>query len=288
MEPTTAIERRSNLTREEFIEQYLVPRKPVLLTDALNGQALLQKWTLDYFKQRYGSLKANILAFQPGFTRPARLDMTVGEYIEALQQNTWQKDWPAGYPAPYLERWMEFDPLWGTRAAEIASEYQTPSYFKDSSHVLPKFLRLGISLHLFIGPAGTIVWPHYDSYMTHAWSCNVTGRKRWLLYSPDQAALLYDNNGRSPVHAEEPDFDRFPLFRQARAIEAVNGPGETVFVPSGWFHYVRSLEPTISISGNFINGNMGTYLSDLASTAVRLAGLEIRKRLLGGSPEASQ
>lgn len=42
--------------------------------------------------------------------------------------------------------------------------------------------------------------------------------------------------------------ERYPRFRTARYIEGVLGPGECLYVPLGWWHYVRSLTPSFSVS----------------------------------------
>ena len=49
----------------------------------------------------------------------------------------------------------------------------------------------------------------------------------------------------SVVDFEQPDFDRHPRFREAlaHARRAVLGPGDAIFIPSMWWHHVRSLEP---------------------------------------------
>ncbi|EKG15730.1 Transcription factor jumonji/aspartyl beta-hydroxylase [Macrophomina phaseolina MS6] len=46
------------------------------------------------------------------------------------------------------------------------------------------------------------------------------------------------------------DFEeRFPRFREVEGCrEALLGPGECLYVPKGWWHYVRSLTPSFSVS----------------------------------------
>jgi JmjC domain, hydroxylase len=48
----------------------------------------------------------------------------------------------------------------------------------------------------------------------------------------------------------------FPGLDRARsvAVEVIQEPGETIFVPSNVFHTVENLEPTLSINHNWING----------------------------------
>lgn len=269
------IDRRSKLSRQEFLDQYLLPRRPVVLTDAFEGASARHTWSLAYFRERYGALEVPLTSYQCGFVRPLRRKVRLADYIDSIVHDTWQEGWDPAYAAPYLDRWMIFDPLWGSRAADMAASFRVPAYFDDQSRWLPKPLRIGISLQIFIGPAGTIAWLHEDAIKTHAWSCNFMGRKRWLIFSPDQAPCIYAKRGLSPVDAEHPDLARFPRFRDARPLEAIQGPGDTVFVPSGWFHQVRSLEPTISLSGNFVSDNLGQYLGDLVVSGTRV----VRDRL---------
>lgn len=41
---------------------------------------------------------------------------------------------------------------------------------------------------------------------------------------------------------------RFPLFKDAEYVEGVLGPGECLYIPVGWWHYVKSLGPSFSVS----------------------------------------
>ena len=52
---------------------------------------------------------------------------------------------------------------------------------------------------------------------------------------------------------EQPDVERFPLFERATAYECVIGPGDALFIPPDWWHHVRGLEKSITMSNNFFN-----------------------------------
>ena len=48
---------------------------------------------------------------------------------------------------------------------------------------------------------------------------------------------------------ERKDFEcKFPGFAQAAYVECVLGPGECLYLPPGWWHYVRSLSASFSVS----------------------------------------
>jgi hypothetical protein len=82
--------------------------------------------------------------------------------------------------------------------------------------------------------------------------CVVSGRRRFTLFPPDQIANLYigpldfapTGAPMSLVSLREPDFARFPKFRDALAVAvtAELGPGDAIFIPPLWWHHVESLE----------------------------------------------
>jgi hypothetical protein len=83
-------------------------------------------------------------------------------------------------------------------------------------------------------------------------ACVVAGRRRVTLFPPQQLSNLYigplDFNPAgqaiSLVDFDAPDYDRFPRFAEAleHAQVAELGPGDAVFIPSMWWHYMQALE----------------------------------------------
>ena len=71
----------------------------------------------------------------------------------------------------------------------------------------------------------------------------MVGRKRWTLFPPSQTPFLRHASIRdryvSDVRAV--DASEFPAFARASPILLEQGPGETLFVPSGWHHFVENL-----------------------------------------------
>jgi hypothetical protein len=89
---------------------------------------------------------------------------------------------------------------------------------------------------------------HHDR--DHNLACVIAGRRRFVLFPPEQVVNLYIGPIDNPpplsiVDLEAPDFSRFPRF--AKALEAAQiaetEPGDAVFMPRHWWHHVTSRDP---------------------------------------------
>lgn len=88
---------------------------------------------------------------------------------------------------------------------------------------------------------------HHD--LTNNFMAQVVGRKQIKLISPLHQPLLYNHlHCYSEVDLDNIDFDRFPLFRQVKIHEVTLHPGELLFLPVGWWHHVRALDASITIT----------------------------------------
>ena len=110
------------------------------------------------------------------------------------------------------------------------------------------------------------VAPHFDEDRNLA--CVVSGRREFVVFPPDQISNLYigpmlTTPGGVPislVDAWDPDLERFPRFAEARAAAqtATLEPGDAIFIPSLWWHGVRSLE-SFNVLVNYWWGGRSDY-----------------------------
>jgi len=96
----------------------------------------------------------------------------------------------------------------------------------------------------------SMIAPHFDN--NHNIACVVSGSRRFTIFPPEQLGNLYlgpllRTPGGTPISVvdlHEPDFEKFPKFREALASarEAVLEPGDAIYIPILWWHGVESLK----------------------------------------------
>ncbi len=103
---------------------------------------------------------------------------------------------------------------------------------------------------IWLGNA-TQVATHFD--LSDNFAGVVAGRRQFTLFPPDATKDLYvgplnvtlAGQPVSMVDPLAPDLDRYPDFPKAqeKALQAELGPGDVIFIPTLWWHHVRSLGP---------------------------------------------
>jgi hypothetical protein len=91
---------------------------------------------------------------------------------------------------------------------------------------------------------------HYDVDLSHVFLNQIHGRKRVILFSPDQSRHLYHLpfTVASHVNILDPDFKKHPALAHVRGQEVMLEPGETLFIPRGYWHNIEYTDGGYSIS----------------------------------------
>lgn len=103
-----------------------------------------------------------------------------------------------------------------------------------------------------------------ESLRTSIWNALVVGHKRWCLFPPQTSVSLRDENDKEKRKQQEKEaitwFNTFyPKTKYSnwpedcKPIEILQNPGETIFVPLGYWHVVLNLDDKIAVTQIFCN-----------------------------------
>ncbi|WP_313269218.1 cupin-like domain-containing protein [Epilithonimonas vandammei] len=223
-----------DITKEEFFEKYLKPRKPVVIKNMARKWSAYQKWTMDYMKQAVGDVEVPL--YDSSKADPAApinasaAKMKFADYIDLIEKE------------PTDLRIFLFDPI-----------KQAPKLLDD--YIFPKDLMGGFLdkyPNMFFGGKGSVTFLHYDIDMAHIFHTHFNGRKHILLFDYKWKDRLYQipyaTYALEDYDIENPDFTKFPALDGVEGIECYLEHGDTLFMPTGWWHWMKYLDGSFSIS----------------------------------------
>jgi histone arginine demethylase JMJD6 len=110
-----------------------------------------------------------------------------------------------------------------------------------------------------VGPERSGSKVHIDPLATSAWNTVIVGKKRWVIFPPETAKSTCEAAGLFEEGEDDEAGNYFmKVLERLKAsnpdlvcYEFTQNPGETLLVPSGWWHAVLNLEDTVAITQNF-------------------------------------
>jgi hypothetical protein len=217
------VERRKNISVQEFWTRYATPGVPVLLEGLAEEWPARSLWTLDFFKRNYGRNDVTVYASERK-TNPRV--MQLGSYLEYME-NTQDEN------PDYLSRWC-----FSSTFPELAAQYRRPPHFPCWTDLLPCEIRPAWKW-IYMGPPRSGSAMHRDFMGTAAWNVLFAGEKAWRFYPPSAGP---------------------PSFAEGEGWSCVQRPGDIIYTPSNWWHQVRNETCTLALTENFINETNGHCL----------------------------
>jgi hypothetical protein len=230
---TVPIERVKDITKQEFIEKYYKPQRPVLIENLTKDWVAHTKWTIDYFQEHAGDLIVPLYNSEPtkgkqNSAAPVK-EMKMYDYLQLLKTQ------------PTDLRIFFFNLL-----------DNMPELLKDIAYPdidLKFFKRLPV---MFFGGGGSRVLPHYDMDLSDLVHFHFQGHKSVILFAPEQTKYLYkvpfSVHNLETINMDNPDFDAYPALKNVVGIHAEMKHGDALYMPSGYWHYIKYLDGGFSIT----------------------------------------
>lgn len=220
----------TTITREEFQREFYKPQKPVVLRGLWKQYPAYTKWTMDFFKQTMGNIEVGLYGNRKeDLSKTLQVPNAVMRFDEYLNL-------------------IEREPT-DLRLFLFPVFKHKPELLKDFDY--PKIASGYIKIpFMFFGPSNSIVRMHQDIDMSNVFLTQFHGRKRVVLFAPDQSELLYrlPFNVHSTVDVDHPDYDSYPGLNYVKGMSTVIEHGDTIFMPSGYWHHIEYLDGGFGLS----------------------------------------
>jgi hypothetical protein len=240
------IDRRENLSTESFFTHYVAKNRPVVVSGALRNCLALSQWKIGYLRKISGD---RTVTLKQGLNDEGVADLKtvttrLNDYldqVEIFEAQLQRKEVSARDRPPYLHDLPLLSVL--PNAANDLDGFPSgyfPEWYQSNWIKYAQF---------FFGPSHSLTPLHFDCLLTHNLFFQVKGRKRFILLQYDQLSSCYRYKWRwCKVDAENPDFIRHPLYREAQIQECIVEPGDMLYMPAGMLHHVRSLDCSMSFN----------------------------------------
>jgi cupin-like protein len=235
----SAVDKVSTINSKDFVESYFKPLKPLVIKDVAKAWPALTKWTPEFFKEQHG--KKQVKVYDGSFVEAGDnymsgvKTMNLSDYIEQVL-NT-----------PQDLRMFLYNIK--SEIPEIINDIVFPDIVNGFSK---KFV------FMFFGCKDSVTQMHFDIDMSHVFHTALYGKKTITLFSYEQSKNLhrYPFTCRSYVDIDNPDYERFPGLKKAKGYQVVLEKGETLFIPSGYWHHVVYDEPGYAVSLRCANSTL--------------------------------
>lgn len=216
------------------------PGIPVIITDFVSPESpAWKKWNYDFFKQIAGELPVDVYGREDDSMDRAASSpiakMSFAEYLNHIESH------------PTENRLFLFNLM------KIRPELKDDIIYNDvTGGKIIKWLP-----YMFFGGAGSCTRNHFDIDMSHVFITQYQGIKKIWLFPQEESDLLYKPpfNFHSIVNLKRNTPEEYPAIAKLQGFEAIIHPGETLFMPASWWHYIQYETQGYSISVRAL-GNM--------------------------------
>jgi len=242
----------STVNFEEFERKYVANGgRPAMITNVVeekNWRAKDRWHSKEQLVSGYGNVPIKVTEIKPfhGMGRPHEVRIPIQLYAEYDDNNV------ADDPFYGFEHDMD-----QARKA-FHEDYHVPSYFENDIYDLNERTREFYPnyKHFIVGGQRTGTNLHVDPKFTSAWNTLLCGYKKWAIFPPGSSDAYLELLGVKKYSQLPPSYWWLDVPQTIKEdigmIECVQKPGETIYVPAGWWHCVLNLSFTVAITHNLL------------------------------------
>lgn len=223
-----------HISAPDFKKYYLDARRPLVIKGLTNSWPAREKWTAEYMKEIVGSktvpLYDNSKADPAKPINTSAAVMPFNEYIDLIKSQ------------PTELRIFFFNIF-----------KHAPQLLDDI--VLPKDLMGGFIESMpamFFGGSNSVTFLHYDIDLPHIFHTHFGGRKHVILFENKWKERLYclpnATYALEDYDVANPDISKFPALDGVEGQEVFLEHGDTLFMPTGYWHWMKYLDGSFSLS----------------------------------------
>ena len=227
------IDRVKTISKKDFLINYFKPQKPVVVERFIEDWPAYTKWSLDYMKEVARDKEVPLYDDRPvnykeGFNEP-HAKMNMADYVDLLKSKP--------------TKFRIF--LWNIlkEVPQLQKDFRYPDFGLRLMKGLPMLFFGGTNSHTFM---------HYDIDLANIFHFHFEGKKQVILFDQEQNQHLYKIPfsliTREDIDFSNPDFNQWPALTKAMGYETLLEHGNILYMPEGYWHYMKYLTPGFSMS----------------------------------------
>ena len=227
------IPRVKTINSEDFIKNYYKPQKPVVIEKLITDWPAYSKWNFEYMKQLAGDITVPLYDDRPvdykdGFNEP-HAKMKMANYIDLIRRQ----------PTKYRIF------LWNLikEVPQLQNDFSYPDFGLRFMKGLPMLFFGGMDSHTFM---------HYDIDLANIFHFHFEGKKECILFPQTQNKFLYKVPHSLITHESidfsNPNLQEWPALELAKGFRTQLNHGEVLYIPEGFWHYMKYITPGFSMS----------------------------------------
>lgn len=221
------------LNKKDFKSNFFNPQIPVVIKGGSKAMTAYKKWNFEYIKSVAGHIRVPLYDHRPvrhdeGFNEP-HYSMIMQDYINLLQSE------PTNYRI-FLWNLLKEAPI-------LQRDFNYPNLGIGFLKSLPM---------LFFGGQHSYTFMHYDIDLANIFHYQFQGKKKVILFDQSQTPYLYKVPysliTREDIDFNKPDFEKWPLLKNAIGYITELDHGDMLYIPEGYWHYMKYETAGFSLS----------------------------------------